>query len=101
MISYNLYNWSFLLIIMKVVFSFVASFLAVFLWQRTRRAGQIFLVMALFATFAEAMYQVLLVFGFFSIEVPYLKGFPLFLFVFSLMPYLFFICSLIFFIKEK
>ena len=98
MISYNLYNWSFLLIVMEVILSFIPSFLAVFLWRRTRRAAQIFLVMA---TFAKAMYQVLLVFGFFNLEMASIKGFPLILFILYSLPHLFFICSLIFFIKEK
>ena len=101
MISYNLYNWSFLLIVMEVVFSFIVSFLSLFLWRRTRRAAQIFLVMGMLSTFAKAMHQVLLVFGFFSVEMMSLKGFPLSLFILQLTPYLFFTCSLIFFIKEK
>ena len=101
MISYNLYNWSFLLIVMEVLLSFITSFIAVFLWRCARRAAQIFLVMALLAIFAKAIYQVLLVFGFFSIEMGAVKGFPLILFSIHFLPYLFFIASLLFFIKER
>ena len=101
MISYNLYNWSFLLIVMEVATTFVASFFSLFLWKRTRRAAEIFLVMTSLATFAKAMYRVFLVFGFFDVGMASLKGFPLPLFILHLLPYLFLICSILFFIKEK
>lgn len=98
---YDFHSWSFLLISIKVVFAFIMSFLAVFLWSKTRKAGEILLVIAIFSLFASLVYDVLLLFGFFNAEFSYLKGFPLFSFIFSLLPYVFFIFSLFFFIKEK
>ena len=98
---YDFHSWSFLLIAIKVVFAFVMSFLAVFLWSKTRKSAEIFLVMAIFSLFASLVYDVLLMFGFFSASFSYLKGFPLLSFLFSLLPYVFFIFSLSFFIKEK
>ena len=98
---YDFHSWSFLLIVVKVVFAFVMSFLAIFLWSKTRRAAEIFLVMAIFSLFASLVYDVLLLFGFFSDSFSYLNGFPLLSFVFSLLPYIFFIFALSFFIKEK
>ena len=101
MISYDLTSWDFLLIAVKVVCAFITSFLSIFLWRKTRRAGEIFLVMGVLSMFVKAVYDVLLVFGFFSQTTSYLKNFPVFVFVFSLLPYLLFMLSLIFFIKER
>ena len=101
MVSYDLYSWSFLLIVIKVIFAFISSFLAIFLWSKTRQAAQIFLVMTVLSVFIKLIYDVLLIFGFLNNTIPYLKDFPIFSFIFSLLPYLFLILTLIFFIKEK
>ena len=98
---YDFHSWNFLLIAIKVAFAFIMSFLAIFLWSKTRKAGEIFLVMAIFSLFASLVYDVLLMFGFFPASFSYLKDFPLLSFIFSLLPYIFFTFSLLFFIKEK
>ncbi|MGP1415107.1 MAG: hypothetical protein ACTTJ6_04110 [Treponema sp.] len=101
MVSYDFHSWNFLLIAIKVVFAFIMSFLAVFLWSKTRKAAEIFLVMAIISLFTSLVYDVLLIFGFFNASFSYLSGFPLLSFIFSLLPYIFFIFSLSFFVKEK
>jgi|GEM_PF-1204485 len=101
MALYDFHSWSFLLIAIKIVFAFMMSFLAIFLWSKTRKAAEIFLVMAIFSLFASLVYDVLLIFGFFNASSLYLQGFPLLSFIFSLLPYVFFIFSLSFFIREK
>ena len=101
MAVYNFYSWNFLLIAIKIAFAFIMSFLAIFLWSKTRKAGEIFLIMAIFSLFASLVYEVLLMFGFFSSTFHFLQGSPLLYFIFSLLPYIFFIFSLSFFIKEK
>jgi len=100
-VSYDLNSWSFLLLVVEVFFAFVASFLSIFLWAKTRRAGEIFLVMGILSMFVKLVYRVLLTFGFFSINSSFLKNTPLILFILSLLPYVFFIFALIFFIKER
>jgi len=87
--------------VIEVFFAFIASFLSIFLWAKTRRAGEIFLVMGIFSMFVKLVYKVLLTFGFFKINSSYLKNTPLFLFILSLLPYAFFIFALVFFIKER
>ena len=101
MALYDFHSWSFLLIAIKIVFAFMMSFLAIFLWSKTRKAAEIFLVMAIFSLFASLVYDVLLIFGIFNASSLYLQGFPLLSFIFSLLPYVFFIFSLSFFIREK
>ncbi len=101
MSSYDFHDWSFLLIAIKVVFAFIMTFLAIFLWSKTRKASEIFLIMAIFSIFASLVYEILLMFGFFNASFSYLNGFPLLTFIFSLLPHIFFIFSLSFFIREK
>ncbi len=101
MISYNLHSWTFLLLVVRVFVSFITAFLAIFLWKKTRQSAQIFLVMAFLSMFIDSIYDVLLTFGFFASNIESLGGFPIFVFIFSLAPYVFFILSLIFFIREN
>ncbi|MGP1437929.1 MAG: hypothetical protein ACTTKH_02515 [Treponema sp.] len=101
MVSYDFHSWNFLLVAVKVLLAFIMSFLAIFLWAKTRRASEIFLVMAIFSLFASLVYEVLVMFGFFSASFANMQGFPIVSFILSLLPYVFFILSLSFFIKEK
>ena len=101
MALYDFYSWDFLLVALKILFSFIASVLAIFLWAKTRKASEIFFVMGTLSMFLILVYDILLKFGFFQYSFDFLKGFPIFSFIFSLLPYIFFIFSLSFFIQEK
>ncbi len=89
------------LLVSRLVFAAIASFLAIVLWSRTRDSAWMLMVVGTIAAYADIIYSLLALFGAINPESLSLGGVHLGALVFSNLPYLFYSIAFIIMIVRK
>ncbi len=82
----------------RIIIGFIATFISIILWSRTREIPWIFVVLGVFFLFVKDIVEVALLFGLNNFYSTVLWGIEIVPLALNILPYLFFILAMVIFL---
>lgn len=101
MSEFNIIGESIYLLSIKFFLGAVAAFLAIMLWRKTRTPAEILFILGILALYVSVLYKALQFFGFFVFNNFTIGGMEPLTAFFDILPVIFFIISLVLFLRNR
>jgi len=90
-----------IILIAKLLTGFVAAFLAILSWSKTREGSWMFIVSGTLTLYINQLYEILVELGVLSFNIGMIADFPVLSTTLKIIPYLFYIAGFTVFLWKK